>query len=223
MEEFLKSTFYFDSDSPVIRQFAEKHTAGLSSEIEKAKSIYLAVRDGLRYDPYNIRLFPEDMQASRILQKGFGFCVAKAVVLTAVARAANIPASIGFANVKNHLNSKRLQSVMKTDIFAFHGYTSLYLEGKWVKATPAFNLSLCERAKIKPLEFDGVNDSIFHAFDKQGNQHMEYLVDHGTFSDLPYEKMIDVYEEYYPHLQVKKNKAFGEFEKALFEEEVITG
>ena len=29
---------------------------------------------------------------------------------------------------------------MGTDLFVYHGYAELFLDGKWVKATPAFNV-----------------------------------------------------------------------------------
>lgn len=216
----LKSTFYIDSDSDIVQNFIHNLYLDNLSEIEKTKKIYLAVRDGVRYDPYNIILTPEELKASSVLKRKYGFCVEKAVTLAACARAAGIPAKVGFANVKNHLNSKRLQNLMKSDIFVFHGYTELFIKGKWVKATPAFNASLCQRAGIVPLEFDGENDSIFHAFNQSGKQHMEYLVDHGSFTDLPYDRMMDEYETFYPHLKVKERNSFGSLKTARFEEEV---
>ncbi len=217
----LNSTFYLDSDSEEVKSFIQKLNLENLSEIEKGKKIYLAVRDEIRYDPYNIILTPEEVKASSVIKRGFGFCVEKAVALAACARSAGIAAKIGFANVKNHLNSKRLQNLMQSDIFVFHGYAELFLNGKWVKATPAFNASLCERAKILPLEFNGKEDSIFHPFDKSGKKHMEYLHDYGNFSDLPFDRMIDEYDKFYPHLHVKENKRFGDTKKAKFEDEVI--
>lgn len=53
----------------------------------------------------------------------------------------------------------RMREQMKTDVFYWHGYASIYLEGKWVKATPAFNIELCEKF-LRLLEFDGRTDSI---------------------------------------------------------------
>jgi transglutaminase-like putative cysteine protease len=218
----LDSTFYIDSDSEIIKNFIKDLKLENLTEIEKAKKIYLAVRDRIKYDPYNIILTPEEVKASSVLKRGYGFCVEKAVTLVACARAAGVPAKIGFANVKNHLNSKRLQDLMQSDIFVFHGYAELLLNGKWVKATPAFNASLCERAGILPLEFNGEEDSIFHPFDKVGKKHMEYLHDYGSFSDLPFERMIDEYDKFYPHLKVKERKSFGIIKKAKFEDELVT-
>jgi transglutaminase-like putative cysteine protease len=215
-----KSTFFLDSDSDALQNFIRKLKIENLSDIEKAKKIYLAVRDEIRYDPYNIVLTPEEVKASSVIKRGYGFCVEKAVTLAACARAAGIPAKIGFANVMKHLNSKRLQNLMQSDIFVFHGYAELFLNCKWVKATPAFNASLCDRAKILPLEFNGEEDSIFHPFDKSGKKHMEYLQDHGSFDDLPFDRMINEYDKFYPHLHVKETKSFGSTIKAKFEDEV---
>jgi transglutaminase-like putative cysteine protease len=216
----VKSTYFLDSDSEEVKKFISKLKLENLSQVEKAKKIYLAVRDEIKYDPYNIILTPEEVKASSVIKRGYGFCVEKALTLAACVRAAGIPAKIGFANVKNHLNSRRLQSLMQSDIFVFHGYTELYLEEKWLKATPAFNITLCERAKILPLEFNGKEDSIFHPFDVSGKKHMEYLHDYGSFSDLPFDRMMDEYDKFYPHLHVKATKKFGDTKKARFEDEV---
>ena len=87
---------------------------------------------------------------------------------------------------------------MKTNVFYWHGYTALYLDDRWVKATPAFNIELCEKFGLKPLEFNGRDDSIYHAFDQAGNRHMEYLHDRGQFLEPPIEAMRRTFDEYYP-------------------------
>jgi transglutaminase-like putative cysteine protease len=138
------------------------------------------------------------MKASTILQRGHGYCVAKAVVLAACLRSQKIPARLGFADVRNHLNTQRLRSLMGTDVFVYHGYTDIFLDGKWVKATPAFNLELCTNFNVKPLEFDGTRDSIFHPFDQSGQRHMEYVKDHGAFADLPWEIILAESMKQYP-------------------------
>jgi transglutaminase-like putative cysteine protease len=138
------------------------------------------------------------MKASSILQKKSGYCVSKAVLLAAVARHQQIPSRLGFADVTNHLSTAKLRERMGTDLFIYHGYTEMYLNGKWVKATPAFNLSLCIRFKVKPLEFDGTKDSIFHECNTLGQKHMEYVRDHGHFADLPFEEIFEAYGKTYP-------------------------
>jgi hypothetical protein len=36
-----------------------------------------------------------------------------------------------------------------------------------------------------------MNDAIFHPFDMEGRRHMEYIADHGSFADLPYDRIIE--------------------------------
>lgn len=153
----------------------------------RAVNLYYAVRDSIAYDLRAFMLEESCFIASNVLQAQSAFCVPKAVALAAVARAVDIPSRIGFANVRNHLTSPRVTSLMDDDIFRWHAYTSLLIDGRWVKATPAFDIGLCRRHGVKPLEFDGRKDSIFHEFDSEGRRHMEYIDFIGEFSDMPYD------------------------------------
>ncbi|CCK82227.1 transglutaminase-like domain-containing protein [Desulfobacula toluolica] len=198
MEKYLTPTYYIDSDHPKVLEFAGRNCNPVETDIQKAVSLYYAVRDGIRYNPYSIVPPKKSMKASSVLNKGYGFCVAKAVLLAACARSMKIPARLGFADVKNHLNTERLKKLMGTDVFMYHGYTELFLNNIWVKATPAFNLELCNNFNVKPLEFDGTKDSIFHVFDKKGNRHMEYVKEYGSFADLPWDTIIATLMQNYP-------------------------
>jgi transglutaminase-like putative cysteine protease len=160
-----------EADHPSVQAYSLRHGAG-EDDVAKAVSLYYAVRDGIRYDPYTCSADIETLKASYTLDLGRGWCVSKAILLAACCRASEIPARLGFADVRNHLATARLRELMKTDIFYWHGYTSIFLLGKWVKATPAFNIQLCEKFRLKPLEFDGKEDSIYHPFDMEGNKHM---------------------------------------------------
>ena len=137
--------------------------------------MYYAVRDRIRYDPYAIDPSDAGLKASTTLLAGRGWCVPKAGLFAAVCRVAGVPARVGFADVKNHLSTERLRQTMQTDVFYWHGYAAILLDGQWRKATPAFNVELCEKFALQPLEFDGHEDSIYHPFDLNGNRHMEYL------------------------------------------------
>lgn len=195
--QHLQPTPSIDSDHPAVQAFAWQHAQG-QDERERAVALYLAVRDGFRYDPYRIDLSPSGMRASTVLAQGHGWCVPKAVLLTAACRAAGIPARLGFADVRNHLSTERMRQTMQTDLFIWHGYTELWLEGAWRKATPAFNIELCEKFGLLPLDFDGVHDSIYHAFDKAGNRHMEYVNERGAFDDLPLDRLVADFHATYP-------------------------
>jgi len=189
---------FVDSDHPAVVAFAREHTRELSDPCERAVALYYAVRDGYRYDPYRIDLSDEGFLASTVTRVGSGFCVPKATLLAAACRAAGIPARLGFADVRNHLTSPRLHRQMGTDVFVYHGYAELWLARRWVKATPAFNLSLCEKAGVLPLEFDGHADSLFHPSDAGGRRHMEDPRDHGTHVDVPVEEIIAAWRAAYP-------------------------
>lgn len=195
---YLQPTFFLDFDHPQVAAFAEETCVKAKTPAERAVALYYAVRDRIRYDPYDLRYSREAMKASSVLAKGSGYCVAKAVLLAAVGRQQGIPCRLGFADVTNHLSTERLRQMMGTDLFIYHGYTEMHLDGKWVKATPAFNLALCTRFNVLPLEFDGTCDSIFHEFDALGQKHMEYVRDHGPFADLPFDLIFGEYGRTYP-------------------------
>jgi transglutaminase-like putative cysteine protease len=195
---YLDPTFYLDSDSPGVADFARNAASSGNTDVERAVRLYFAVRDGIRYDPFQIDFRREDFRASAVLKRGTGFCVPKAILLAAAARALGIPSRLRFADVKNHLTTERLRKKMGSDLFIFHGYTELFLEGGWVKATPTFNIDLCRKAGVPPLDFDGRTDAVFHAFDGEGKKYMEYVKDRGTYSDLPYDAIMETYRKHYP-------------------------
>jgi transglutaminase-like putative cysteine protease len=194
----LAATPLLDADHPDVRAFAASAVGDATDPVARAVRLYYAVRDRLRYDPYAIEFSPDGFRASAVLARGRGFCVTKAGVLAAAARSAGIPARLGFADVRNHLATERLRQLMGTDVFYYHGYTELWLDGAWRKATPAFNVELCERFRVRPLEFDGRHDAIFHPYDADGRQHMEYLHDRGTRDDMPLDEIREAMQRLYP-------------------------
>ncbi len=199
MREFLQPGRYIDSDHPAVIVFARQHCSG-ASPLERAVSLYYAVRDGIRYNPFLDFSKETAYQASHCITSGEGFCVGKAALLAACARVDGIPARVGFADVRNHLTTPALRERMGSDEFVYHGYTELHLEGRWVKATPAFNVELCRRFRVKPLEFDGREDSVFHPYDEENRRHMEYLRDRGSHADVPVADIMRVFGEVYPAL-----------------------
>lgn len=197
--ETLRSTSFLDFDHPEVAAFARR-SAGEGSARERAVRLYYAVRDGIRYDPYAFHVTPDWLSASRTLAAGSGWCVPKAILLAACCRAQGIPARLGFADVKNHLATRRLLEMMGCDLFIWHGYVSLFLDGRWVKATPAFNIEMCRRFDVLPLEFDGTADSLLQPFDAKKRRHMEYVRDRGFFDDVPFEQLSADMRATYPRL-----------------------
>jgi transglutaminase-like putative cysteine protease len=197
-EKLLCATTYFDYQHPAVEALYNELEAENPRDL--AVEIYYLVRDRYIYNPYRFVDGGISMTASYCTLHNEGYCIPKASLMVALCRRAGIPARIGLADVKNHLSSPKLLALLKTDIFSMHGYAQMYINGRWLKATPAFNRSLCEKFAIEPLEFDGEHDSIFQPTTTDGQRHMEYIVDYGTFDDLPYEFIMTNFQKHYPHL-----------------------
>ncbi len=204
-QQYLSPTAIIDSDHPSILEYAADSVRGAGDDpVEKAVKLYYAVRDVIWYDPYLPFYLPEHYRASNVLKRGRAFCIGKATLLCALGRACGIPSRVGFADVRNHLATKQLLDFLGSDIFTYHGFTEFYLNGIWLKATPAFNLQLCNKHKVIPLEFDGCSDSIFHPFNLEKKQFMEYIADHGTFADVPVEKIVAGWRKVYGEDRIQK-------------------
>ena len=195
--EDLEPTEFIDSDSPVVRGFVERVADGARDEHEIVARLFAAVRDDIRYDPYAVSADPADYRASVVLGSDSGFCVQKSVALTAAARAAGIPSRLGFADVRNHLQSEKLRERMGTDLFVWHGYSTFFVGGRWTKASCAFNSELCARFGVRPLAFDGRTDALLHQFTSDGSQYMEYVRERGIYRDLPLREMLEGLRETY--------------------------
>jgi transglutaminase-like putative cysteine protease len=197
---WLCPTPFVDSDGPGVAAFARAAARGDSDPRRRAVSLYYAVRDGVTYTPYCDFRSPDTYRASAVLATGAGFCVGKAALLAAVARAEGIPARLRFADVRNHLCTPRLRALVGGDVFYYHGYVELALGDRWVKATPAFDRGLCDRFGVLPLEFDGREDAVFQPYDRAGRRHMEYLRDRGVHADVPVTDITATFAREYPRL-----------------------
>src|SRR6476469_11080391 len=189
--DYLHATPFIDSADPAIVAFAHNALGDAETVKDKALALYGAVRDQIQYDPYIDFLNPAEFRASDVLRAGRGFCVGKSALLTAAARAAGIPARPGYADVRNHLTSKRLKEQVG-DTFIWHSYTELKIDGNWVKCTPAFDKVLCERARLKPLDFAG------------------------AYADVPFDTIQTDFKTFYPKLVAASPSA------ASFRDEVTT-
>jgi transglutaminase-like putative cysteine protease len=197
---FLAPAEYIDSDHPAVRAKAEAMVGAATDPVERSRLLYTAVRDGIRYDPYVDYTNREIYRASSVLADGHAYCVGKASLYVALCRAVGIPARLGLADVKNHLATPRLLEAVGTDVFAYHGYVEVRPGPKWVKATPTFNLTLCSKLGVAPLEFTGQTDALMQAYDTAGREFMSYIADHGTFFDVPAKFLLAEMARLYPKL-----------------------
>jgi transglutaminase-like putative cysteine protease len=197
ISQYLKATDIIDSRNPDVLSFAEENLGDAKDPEDKAVRLYYAVRDGIRYDPYYPFYLPEHYRASTVLKNRRGFCIPKVSLLCAVGRAVGIPSRAGFATVRNHLATQQLLDFLGSDLFVFHAFTEFFLEGKWIKATPAFNKELCKRHGVAPLDFNGREDSIFQPFNADNKQFMEYVEFLGSYPDIPVQKIVDGFKKTY--------------------------
>jgi transglutaminase-like putative cysteine protease len=198
LRDLLTSTYFLDFEHPRVAAFARDSAASGRDDVERASLLFRAVRDAVRYDPYEPDVSRGALTASATLERGAAFCVPKAILLAATLRAVGIPSRLGFADVTNHLATPRLLEALGTSVFAFHGFVEIHVGGRVLKATPAFNASLCAKFGVAPLEFDGTQDAMLQPFDSEGRAFLEYLRDRGMYDDFPYDEMIRVWRETYP-------------------------
>ena len=197
LAEHLKPTEFIECEAPAIVEMAQKAVSGVSDPAEMARRLFYAVRDQVRYNPYQRFLDREIYRATKVLENGHGYCVQKAILLASLARAVGIPTRLAFADVRNHQMTEKLRQQMGTNLFIYHGYVEFFLNGNWVKATPAFDQGLVDRQDILPVEFDGKNDATLHPVDPHGAQHIEYVEFRGAFADLPFDDLVKAFVETY--------------------------
>lgn len=198
--KYLAETKFFDYNQSEIQKYAEHIWKQRNDMTEKLILLFERVRDDVRYNPYIFSAVPQTLKASYALIQAESYCIPKAVLLGAIARLWGVPARLCLFDVKNHISSPQLLAFLKSDIFTMHGCTEIYHQERWIKLTPAFNKSLCDKLALDVLDFDGSNDVVFQQFTPDGKKHMEYLKDHGHFDDVPLEFILAGVRKHYPHL-----------------------
>ena len=197
MEKFMQPTYFVNSDHPDIVKKAADLTKGVRHEREKAVRIFNFARDGISYNPYGPIKEKERYKASATLQRGYGYCIQKATLCAALLRAVSIPTALIFADIANPLIPDTLRQVVKTDQFVFHCYNDIFVDGRWVKATCAFDSGMCEKLNLPVVRFDGTKDAIFPPFTTDGRKFITYVRHRGRLTDVPFEEVIEVFESFY--------------------------
>ena len=175
----------------------------LRSEQKLIHQLYLMVRDGWRYSPFDIGLTKAHFKASTIAKKREGHCIDKAILFITCLRAFGIPARLHLAKVSNHIATERLEKIIGTNELAPHGLVDVYHNKKWVKCSPAFNKELCALYNVDVLDFDGTQDAVLQEFNKENQKFMTYLEDYGHFEDVPLAFIKDTFRSHYPEFYKK--------------------
>ena len=206
---YQQTTYFYNFDHPQVAGFVSQNTDPSISKKENAVRLFYAIRDGWEYRAEQIFFKKEKWRASEILQRPKGHCLDKANLLITCLRAIGIPARLHLVKVKNHIAAEKVMERFKTDELTPHAFAEVFLEGKWVAATPTFNKELCEKLNVDPLEWDGGSDALFQQFSRSGNQFMEYLDDYGVFEDLPFEFVFENMFAHYPMLAADGRRQTG--------------
>ena len=197
IEEYLKPTPSIDCGANSIKGKTQALTKGQKQTAEKAKSLFYFVRDEIKYNMYSPFHLPEHYRASAILERGEGYCVQKAVLLAALARAMGIPTRLRFADIRNHLATQKVIETIGTNLFVYHAYDEFYIDGRWIKAAPTFDIKMCQENRIIPVEFDGKNDALLHSHNQDGKPHIEYVHDYGHYQDVPLNEILEAWIQAY--------------------------
>ncbi|MGE5401120.1 MAG: transglutaminase-like domain-containing protein [Ignavibacteriales bacterium] len=130
---YLKPGSNVDSENPLIHTRVTSLLKEAGTDAKKARILFEFVRDSID------ERFNEDFKASRILSSGYGYCYNKAILLTAMARAAGIPARISFDRVYISGFKDERTGVIR-DIRFLHGIAELFLNNRWIKYDVTGNL-----------------------------------------------------------------------------------
>jgi transglutaminase-like putative cysteine protease len=185
IDRYLTATFFIDCDHTAIKEKSRALTVNIEGAKEKSIRLFYFVRDEIRYNIYTPRPTDSDFKASHVLKIGEGYCVQKAVLLVALARAADIPARLRFAEIQNHLTSVEMTDKRGSNIFPWHGLADLFINDHWVKATPTYGIKYCAKMGVSPVDFNGENDAMLPSHTVEGRANVEYRLDRGFFDDLP--------------------------------------
>lgn len=202
LKPYLQPTEFLDFNRKRVLDKALEITEGLKSDEKKSIALFYYVRDGMRYNMYAFNpKIKANLKASVTLRRKNGFCMSKAVLLSALARAVGIPARIRMVDIINHKINPKIIELMGTNVFHCHGISEILINGTWLKLTPVFDKNTALKAGFVPLiEFDGSHDALFESHDEEGNAFVEYVEDYGTYSDLPIEQIVDIFTKAYPHM-----------------------
>ena len=177
-----------DSDHPALVARAREITRGVTNEWERAAALLEHVRDAIAYDFTPDLRSPDDWRASQTLARGNGFCQQKAVLLTALGRAAGIPSATGLQHILDHkLLDTRYERWLPGGIIHFHGHSFFFLEGAWRIADATLDEALSTRKQYRLVSFSrsAPEAARLPRTDLAGAPHFDFLADFGPFPGIP--------------------------------------
>lgn len=201
LDQYLQETYYFDFSDKIIERLVEDlKPLPINEQIGR---LFVKVRDGWRYNSFIIFISKEKYKASFIASNSEGHCIDKSSLFIAGLRALGIPARLRLAKVINHIAAEGLTEKLGSHYIAPHGIAEVHVNGKWLKASTAFNQTLCDKFNVDALYFDGTEDAMLQPYNREDEQYMEYIEDYGHFEDVPYEFILETFKTQYPSLNIE--------------------
>lgn len=206
--ECLAPTGFIDSVDPSIVACVEELRVAALPPAERAAALFRFVRDEVRYE-FMAKLTAEEYRASYVLRERRGFCVQKAVLMCALSRAAGVPCALVLSDLVDHSLSPKIASALGTNMMFHHGLNAIHVDGRWLKADASLSPDLTSRKGYRLVDFDGTADALLPATTLAGTPHATYARFHGTYADLPFERMLNAFIEAYRHANVQALAELG--------------
>jgi transglutaminase-like putative cysteine protease len=190
LEDFLVPAPGVQCEAGEVFELAKRVARGSVGDVEAARRLFEFVRDTVRYSvrvPFDSL---EDYLALNTLARGRGYCVQKAALLCALARAVGIPSRLGFADIENNLLPEGLYEITGGKVLQYHCFVEWYVGGAWHKATPSFDQALSAERGWRLVEFVPGEDLLLPATDLSGRPHIRYLQQRGWRLGVPLEEMM---------------------------------
>ncbi len=141
LQGYLEETIFCDSGSSAVRSLAEEVDAAGKGPEELARAAFLLVREKIvfGFDLWQVK-------ASATVQKGYGMCSNKALVLVAVLRYHGIPSRLAYVPMKRDgLNPAWGRMGLMMSKVLNHVIAEVNLDGKWIAVDLTLDLRTYER------------------------------------------------------------------------------
>ncbi|MBU2467575.1 MAG: transglutaminase-like domain-containing protein [Proteobacteria bacterium] len=195
LEDFLVPAPGVQCEPAEIFELARRTAQGSTNDMEAARRLFEFVRDTVRYSvrvPFDSL---DDYLALNTLARGRGYCVQKAALLCALARAVGIPSRLGFADIENNLLPEELFKITGGKVLSYHCFVEWFIGGAWHKATPSFDKALSAERGWRLVEFVAGQDLLLPATDLAGRPHIRYLKQRGWRLGVPLDEMMATWLE----------------------------
>jgi hypothetical protein len=146
-----------DFDHKLIVETAAKLVDGQHATLDKLESLFLFVRDSIRFGfPIRFKEF-DRIKASAVIGAGYGYCNTKATLLVALCKASGIPARVHYGLIGVDV----MRGIFPSFAFPFlpsagpHSWTEVDIDGTWRPIDSYINDAALFKAARARLEESG--------------------------------------------------------------------